>query len=593
MTRVEKNIAPAETAPAAALNSQIAVLCRLMACVIRLRPDVLAAIVIGVISSGLELASLTSLFPLSQLASHQPIRDSSPWHRIPIALGFTPDAKFYAIAFLSLLMARTLTQAFAGLLISHINRNLISHFSARALEAYVRHLSFAEVQRQSIGHFMAVAGEEANRGASIISAIVKLIPLIILFLLYGIMLFYQSWRVGMGLVAFSVIILLCLFVIFRKSHQLGARQNRESRALNTHYLETKSGLRTVRSLTGEQFVTGRYDQMMRQYARTGFSIDTLNQVASILPTALLVTLLLIACDFATSDYLTAVLPAVMIGAVMVLRLLPLAAQTLDISQRLTADLKVGETILELLDAVKLSQTAETARLPPLKEPIRSVEFRGVLFRYGDEAPHILKNFNVTFSAGRSYALAGASGAGKSTIIDLLLKFYRPQAGSIRVNGRDIEEFSDQSLRQHVVLAEQAVRIFYDTIEHNVQFGRAAENRDVARVLDWVGLAPFLSSLPDGQGTLLNYQGSNVSGGQRQRIGLARALLRAGDVLILDESTNALDHATRERIVDRLLADYRDRILIFIAHDPFILDRVDEVIHLGDVSAPSPAAAVAG
>jgi ABC-type multidrug transport system fused ATPase/permease subunit len=561
-------------------TAQLRVIRNLVGYVVRIRPDAIAAILIGILSSGLELASLVSLLPLSRLAGHQVISPTSPWHRIPVALGFEPNVKFYATMFLGLLILRAITLAASGLLVSHLNRSLISHFSARALEAYTRHLSFAEVQSQSVGHFMAVAGEEANRAANIIASILKLAPLFVLFTLYGVMLFVQAWQIGVALIVFSLVVMLSLMGIFRRSHAIGERQQRESRALNTHFIETLSGLRTVRSLTGESFVTARYDQMMKQYARTGFAIDSLNQVASMLPTVFLALVLLVAGLSAGNDYLTVILPVIMVGAMMVLRLLPLAAQTLDLTQRLAADLKAGETITELLAAVKSARVAEANSLPPLDEPIHEIEFRDVSFRYGPETPLVLNGFNATFRAGKSYAISGHSGVGKSTIIDLLLKFYQPQAGQIRVNGQDVRQFSDQSLRRRIVLAEQAVRIFYDTIEHNVQFGRDATREDVTRTLNMVGLDDFLAALPEGQLTLLNYQGSNVSGGQRQRIGLARALLKDADVLVMDESTSALDQATREKVLARALPRYKDRILIFIAHDPAILAQVDEVLHFG-------------
>lgn len=565
-------------------TAQRRILYSLIGYVIRIRPDSIAAILVGILSSGLELASLASLLPLSRLASHQPLATTSPWHRIPVALGFAPDVKFYAIAFLTLLLLRVITQAGSNLLTAHLNRSLISHFSARALEAYTRHLSFAETQSQSIGHFMSIAGEEANRAANIVAAVMKLVPLFVLFTLYGVVLFVQAWQIGVALIAFSLVVMLCLLGIFRRSHAIAACQQRESRALNTHFIETLSGLRTVRSLTGEAFVTARYDQMMKQYARTGFSIDSLNQIASMLPTALLVSMLLVACLFTGNNYLTAILPGILVGAMMVLRLLPLAAQTLDLTQRLTADLKAGETIIELLTAVRSAHLAEVSVLPALDQSIREIEFRDVSFRYSPETPLVLNGFNMTFKAGKSYAISGPSGAGKSTIVDLLLKFYRPQAGQIRVNGNDVQGFSDQSLRRRIVLAEQAVRIFYDTIEHNVQFGRNATSADVARALDVVGLDDFLATLPDGQLTLLNFQGSNVSGGQRQRIGLARALLKDADVLIMDESTSAVDQTTREKVLARILPRYKDRIVIFITHDPAILAQVDEVLHFGPLAA---------
>jgi ABC-type multidrug transport system fused ATPase/permease subunit len=545
------------------------------------------------VSSCIELASLASLIPLSRLAANQAFRPDSPWARIPQSLGFEPDAKFYASAFLVLLLMRALTQIVAALMTAHLHRSLIAHFSSRALEAYVRHLDFAQVQSESIGHFMTIAGEDANRAANIVSAIMKFIPLVAIFLLYAGLIVYQSWRLGAGLAGLAVIILVCLWSVFRASHALGARQQLESRALNTHFLESLSGLRTVRALSGERFVSARYDEMISRYARTCFSMDGLNQLASMLPTIVLVTVLLAACWLSSGPFLTAALPAIMVGAIMVLRLLPLAAQALDIIQRLASDLKVAETISELLRAVRSARSAEANPLPALSEPIRSIEFDHVSFRYGAATPKVLDKFRAQFAAGKSYAISGPSGAGKSTIVDLLLKFYAPQAGVIRVNGKDIQALSAESLRKRVMLAEQAVRIFYDTIEHNIQFGRNATSQDVLRSLDMVGLSEFLDSLPEGRHTLLNYQGSNVSGGQRQRIGLARALLLQADVLIMDESTSALDKATRERILDKVLPLYRDRIVIFIAHDPAIWERVDEVIHLGDVAPSYPVASVAG
>jgi ABC-type bacteriocin/lantibiotic exporter with double-glycine peptidase domain len=106
------------------------------------------------------------------------------------------------------------------------------------------------------------------------------------------------------------------------------------------------------------------------------------------------------------------------------------------------------------------------------------------------------------------------------------------------------------------------------------------------MLEAVGLHDFVTALPEGSQTMLNFQGSNVSGGQRQRIGLARGLLRNADVLIMDESTSALDHVTREKIVANIMERYRDRILIFISHDPAVLDKVDQVIQLNRTSQHS-------
>ena len=192
---------------------------------------------------------------------------------------------------------------------------------------------------------------------------------------------------------------------------------------------------------------------------------------------------------------------------------------------------------------------------------------------------VLDNYSKTFEAGKSYAITGPSGVGKSSLVDLLLKFYTPQSGEIRINGMDIAPISSTWIRERVVLAEQTTRLFFDTVLRNVIFGRNAERQDALSALHTVGLSEFLATLPNGADTALTYQGSNFSGGQRQRVGLARALLKPSDVLVIDEGTSALDFDTRERVLGNILKRYKDRIVIFVTHDPLVMERVDEIIRL--------------
>ena len=131
----------------------------------------------------------------------------------------------------------------------------------------------------------------------------------------------------------------------------------------------------------------------------------------------------------------------------------------------------------------------------------------------------------------------------------------------------------------MALAEQTTRLFYDTVLRNVTFGRQADREIGMQALRAVGLEDFISSLPDGPETMLQYQGSNFSGGQRQRIGLARALLLPADVLVIDEGTSALDAGSKSLVIRNILAAYSDKIVIFVTHDQTVTDCVDEVVTL--------------
>jgi ABC-type multidrug transport system fused ATPase/permease subunit len=320
--------------------------------------------------------------------------------------------------------------------------------------------------------------------------------------------------------------------------------------------------------------------MIRNYAWTCFSIDLINLLSRSLPAFLILAVALAsAISFFDLSSLTTNLPFIFLGAMMVLRLMPLASQALDLSLRLTSDLRAAENVGEMLAAIETSRRTQEISLSEITEPIVRIEFDNVSFRYSHDTPLVLDRFSVSFVQGRSYAVTGPSGVGKSSLVDLLLKFYTPQSGAIRVNGRDISEIATSSIRGRVVLAEQATRLFYDTVLHNVAFGRAGERAEVEEVLRVVGMTEMLETLPAGIDTMVNYQGSNFSGGQRQRVGLARALLKPADVLIVDEGTNALDYATREKILANVLSEYQEHIVIFVTHDAFVMERVDEVITL--------------
>ena len=195
----------------------------------------------------------------------------------------------------------------------------------------------------------------------------------------------------------------------------------------------------------------------------------------------------------------------------------------------------------------------------------------------DLVPVFLVNCAIT--AKVDYCAECSSCAGKSSLVDLLLKFYVPARGTIRVNGHDVAAVATDSLRRHVILAEQTTRIFHGSVLENVQFDDRQHRCEAENALHLVGLAELLKTLPDGMDTMVAFQGANFSGGQRQRIGIARALVRTADVMVLDESTNALDAQTRKRILDTLLWSYKDRILIFVTHDAQVIERVDHVIEL--------------
>ena len=560
-------------------ESELRLVGRLVSFALREKPSIVPITLLGILSSIAEIIAMVSIIPLGLLASGGELSTHSLWRKFPALLGLEPNTKFFVVFFLAVLLLRLTTHCASQVFSTYTMQTLFAHFASRAHAAFVHHLPFQEIVKHQIGHFFTIAGDESNRGAQIVVGLMRVIPIIFLFTVYTAFIFYQSWRGGIGLSLLVVVMLLALKGAFRRTFTLGRRQQDESRATNTHFLDSLGGLRTVRGFTAEGFVIKRYESLIKQYSWTSFLTESFAQLTQV-PVMVIIAVLMVGTIFyVDNSTMIANMPLFFAGVMMFTRLMPMASFGLETAMRLTANLKAGRNIDEMLQAVQDAEKADIFAPFPAGERIDRITFEALSFRYTDDTPEILHNFSCELKAGTSYAITGPSGTGKSSLVDLLLKFYTPAAGSIRVNGRDIAQLSTASLRQHIILAEQATRIFYGTVLENVQFDNVKAKDEAEAALRLVGLTDLLKSLPNGLATMLTFQGNNFSGGQRQRIGIARALVRTADVLILDESTNALDYDTRRSILDTLLASYKNRILIFVTHDPYVIKRVDEVIEL--------------
>ncbi|MGD0166635.1 MAG: thiol reductant ABC exporter subunit CydC [Gaiellaceae bacterium] len=228
------------------------------------------------------------------------------------------------------------------------------------------------------------------------------------------------------------------------------------------------------------------------------------------------------------------------------------------------------------------------RPPPVREPERprSLGEAGVLrldggrLRYDERGPWVLDGVSLELRPGRRVALVGPSGAGKTTIANVLVRFQELDGGRATLDGHDLGDYAQDDVRRLVALAGQDAHLFSTTIRENVRFARpGASDEEIAAALRRAGVWDWVSSLPEGLGTYVGETGDQVSGGQRRRIALARAFLSGARLLILDEPTAHLDRKTAEAILDDLLAGADDTGLLVITHDELMLDRFDEVLRL--------------
>ena len=237
-------------------------------------------------------------------------------------------------------------------------------------------------------------------------------------------------------------------------------------------------------------------------------------------------------------------------------------------------LAASERVFDVLDSEVKIQDGDKI----LDEDIKKIEFKNVKLMYDDA--YALDDINIEIHEGQKIALVGDSGGGKSTFISMLLRFYDPDEGVVKINERDIKEYNINSLKHHISLVTQRVYIFQDSLAANVAYGEV--NVDEAKVIEALKLADayeFAMSLEEGIHTQMHEAGTNLSGGQRQRISIARAIYKHSSLILFDEATSALDNESEKRIQAALDTYTKDKITITIAHRLSTIEHADRILVL--------------
>ena len=281
---------------------------------------------------------------------------------------------------------------------------------------------------------------------------------------------------------------------------------------------------------------------------------------------------------AVAAHETAALDRVLVATLALLALASFdAVAPLPVAAReLFGSLAAGRRVLDLTDR----QAGIRDPADPAPAPSRSdvVTLEAVTARYAAGEDPALSGFDLRLEPGRRIALVGPSGAGKTTVVNLLLRFLDPDEGRVTIAGRDAREYRQEDIRALFALAGQDAHVFNSTIRANLAIGRAgAGNEELWDALRRARLADWAVSLSDGLDTLVGEEGAQLSGGQRQRLTLARALLSEAPVLILDEPTAHLDPETAQALMDDVFGAAGERTVLLITHRPEGLDQVDEVV----------------
>ena len=391
--------------------------------------------------------------------------------------------------------------------------------------------------------------------------------------------FWINWKLTLLALVMTPIIVLVVRAIGLRLRASSRDVQRSMGEVTQVLQETIEGHKVVKLFGGQRYEAGRFNDqanrvrhyMMKQISAAAASVPVVQLIASV---ALAVMIYLATVQSSAAEITVGGFGSFV--AAMLMLTAPLKRIT-SVNEPLQRGLAAAESIFELLD-----QTAEAdggiVAMPRARGEIR---FENVSLRYADSAQPALDRIDLVIAPGETVALVGASGSGKTSLVNLVPRFYRPTGGRICLDGHDLEELSLASLRANIALVSQDVVLFNDTVAANIAYGamNGATRAEVIAAATAAHAMEFIEKMNDGLDTLVGENGVKLSGGQRQRLAIARALLKDAPVLILDEATSALDSESERHVQAALEELMRGRTTIVVAHRLSTVERADRIVVL--------------
>ncbi|TVP54643.1 MAG: ABC transporter ATP-binding protein/permease, partial [Halomonadaceae bacterium] len=355
--------------------------------------------------------------------------------------------------------------------------------------------------------------------------------------------------------------------------------NAKDNQSNSRAVDSLINFETVKYFGNEKFESDRYDEDLVEWEnarlKNRLSLATLNSGQSLIISLTMILIMAMAVrgvaagDLSLGDF-------TMINAFMIQMFVPLNALGFVYREIRQALVNV-ERMFKVLEQPPKVVDAADAR--PLDRKGGTLSFEDIHFSYDNERP-ILKGVSFTVPAGKKVAVVGASGAGKSTLGRLLFRFYDVDQGSLSVDGQDVRELQQDSLRAAIGVVPQDTVLFNDSLYNNIAYGSpGASEEAVRRAASMAHLDGFIASLPQGMHTKVGERGLKVSGGEKQRIAIARVILKDPAILLLDEATSSLDSASEQAILTALNEVARQRTTLVIAHRLSTIQDADQILVL--------------
>ena len=397
----------------------------------------------------------------------------------------------------------------------------------------------------------------------------------ILFLLA--VMFYNNWKLTLVFIFVAPLIAIAVSYTSKLFRKYSARMQKSVGKI-THIVEEGiTGHRIVKIFGGQQYEIDKFESANEKYRRNNLKMIMTKAASAPIIQFIIGVMLVLVLVIATRPSISADESAgsfVSMLVAMVWILTPARKLSL-VNEILQMGIAAGQSIFELIDTEKEKESATNE----ITKCEGRIEYKDVSFKYSSRDDQALDHINLVIEPGETVAFVGKSGSGKSTIVNLLPKFYEVDEGKILIDGNDIHDITLKSLRQQISIVSQEVVLFNDTIAKNIAYATSLESNDpkIIQAAESARVLEFTDKLPDKLESLVGENGVLLSGGQRQRIAIARALLKDAPILILDEATSSLDTESEKYIQNALEILQKNRTTLIIAHRLSTIEMADRIV----------------
>ncbi|CAQ84908.1 lipid a export atp-binding/permease protein msba [Photorhabdus asymbiotica] len=461
----------------------------------------------------------------------------------------------------------------SGKVVMQMRRRLFSHMMGMPVSFF---------DQQSTGTLLSrITYDSEQVASSSSSALITVVregaSIIGLFIL----MFYYSWQLSLILIVIAPMVSWVIRVVSKRFRDISKNMQNSMGQVTASAEQMLKGHKEVLIFGGQKVETERFNKVsnhMRQQGMKMVSASSISDPIIQLIASFALAFVLYAASFPEiMDTLTAGKITVVFSSMIAL-MRPLKSLT-NVNAQFQRGMAACQTLFTILD---MEQEKDDGKLE-LKKADGNIEFRNVTFCYPTKEQPALQDISIRIPAGKIVALVGRSGSGKSTIANLLTRFYDVNEGSILLDSHDLREYTLSSLRNQVALVSQNVHLFNDTVANNIAYARENQysREEIERAAEMAYAMDFIRKLDDGLDTMIGENGVLLSGGQRQRIAIARALLRDSPVLILDEATSALDTESERAIQAALDELQKNRTSLVIAHRLSTIEKADEILVIED------------